>query len=214
MSKHDLDTDYTIILTTTTVESPTTMIPESPTTMIADSPATMIANSPTTMIAESPTTNIGEIPILRVSTEREGDSAFRDCETEERRYIARPNEVPLSAVLEGSKTEGRGGIAKVPLSEPLWVCRLSSKLDKLDKLGFTLLHILNCLEALDKKVDSLEITGNGVRDAIKGVQDDILSLQRAKDETLMYIDERLEKLRKGSTTRQGDISISVHFPEG
>ncbi|KAI9779955.1 MAG: hypothetical protein M1839_007111 [Geoglossum umbratile] len=73
--------------------------------------------------------------------------------------------------------------------------------------------ILNSLEALDKKVDSLENTGNGMRDTIKGTQDDILGLRKAKDETLMYIDERLGKLRKGSATKRGDISVSVFFPE-
>ncbi|KAI9773217.1 MAG: hypothetical protein M1839_002225 [Geoglossum umbratile] len=191
--KHDLDMDYTI-----TAKNPTTTIVESPT----------IAESPTT-IAESPMT--AEIPILNAPTGRKDGSVLEGRQTEGCRYIASRNEVPLSAVFQGSKTEGRGGIAKVPLSEPLWARRFNSKLDK---LAFTQLHILNCLEALDKKVDGLEITGNGVRDAIKGAQDDILGLQRAKDETLMYIDERLEKPRKGSTTRRGDISISVHFPEG
>ena len=66
---------------------------------------------------------------------------------------------------------------------------------------------------LDKKVDSLENTGNGMRNTIKGAQDNILILKRAKDETLMYIDEGLENLRKGSATKRGDISVSVFFPE-
>ena len=51
-------------------------------------------------------------------------------------------------------------------------------------------------------------------DTIKCAQDDIRGLQRVKDETLMYIDERLEKLGKGPATRRSDISVLVYFPEG
>ena len=111
MNKYDPDTDYMIIPTTTVVESPAATTAESPTTMISE--------SPTTMIPESPTTNIGEIPIHSAITGREADSVFEGCQAEGRRYIASSNEVPPSAVLEASYTEGHGGIAKIPPSEPL-----------------------------------------------------------------------------------------------
>jgi hypothetical protein len=83
MNKYDPETDYMI----------------TPTTTIAESLSTMVSESPTTMIPESPTTNTGEIPILSVITGREDDSVFKGCQTEGRRYITRPNEVPLSAPL-------------------------------------------------------------------------------------------------------------------
>jgi hypothetical protein len=65
------------------------------------------------------------------------------------------------------------------------------------------------LGALDKRVGDLEKAGDGMRDTIKGMQDDIFGFQRAKDETLLYIDEELEKQRNGSTTKWGDISVSL-----
>ncbi|KAI9766551.1 MAG: hypothetical protein M1840_006509 [Geoglossum simile] len=110
---------------------------------------------------------------------------------------------------EGSQTEGRKDIAganKTPLSIPLWVCRLNSKLNK---LGSIQLHIISRLEALDKRVDSLEKARDGMRNTIKDVQDSISSLQKAADKRGTHIDEELEELKNESTTKWGGISVSL-----
>ncbi|KAH0537621.1 hypothetical protein FGG08_005613 [Glutinoglossum americanum] len=200
-------------------QNPTTIIAESPTAIFTKNPTTATVESPTTIIADSPITNITEIPILRPFPGRRDGSG---CQTEERRYITGRNEVPLSAVFKGSKTEGRGGIAKVTQPDPLWDRRLKSKpsnlegrLDKLertvDHLNPTEPYIVHRLGALEKRVDNLEIAAGEMRDTIKGVQNDISGLQRAKDKTLAYIHKELEKLKNGSATRPANISVKLDF---
>jgi len=54
--------------------------------------------------------------------------------------------------------------------------------------------IIMDLQVLSKKIKEIKDDGGRLNDVIKRVQDDISSLQRAKDETLEYIDEQVQGL--------------------
>lgn len=92
------------------------------------------------------------------------------------------------------------------------ICGLSnrvSELEKQSKIAFDLLR------SVANVVSALEVQKDATGQAIKELQDEVVSLKRVRDETVDYVDERAEdKIRtfgnfRNSCPREGKIKLEV-----